>query len=109
MALPDPTPVQAAFHEVVTAWPQVAARPVFGHRGYVRAGKMFAFAVRDGIAVKASGAFADELYARPGVVAFAYNDMPMAQWPILPVVHDADLDDVLDLARRSYESVAAKP
>jgi TfoX/Sxy family transcriptional regulator of competence genes len=105
VAIPQLTPLQSAFHDVVTVWPEVAARPVFGHRGYVRAGKMFAFVVGDGMAVKASGAFADELYARPGVVAFAYNDMPMRQWPVLELRGDADLDDVLDQARRSYESV----
>lgn len=109
MAIPDLTPLQAAFHDVVTAWPQVAARPVFGHRGYVRAGKMFAFVVGEGMSVKAAGSFADELYARPGGIAFAYNDMPMAQWPILPLRTDAELDDVITQARRSYESVAAKP
>ena len=108
MAIPQLTPLQSAFHEVVTAWPEVAARPVFGHRGYVRAGKMFAFVVGDGMAVKASGTFAGELYARPGVVPFVVNEMPMQQWPILELRDDAGLDDVLEQARRSSESVASK-
>jgi len=107
MAIAPLTPVLAAFDEVVTAWPEVKGRPVFGHRGYVRAGKMFAFVVGQGVAVKAAGAFADELYARPGVVGFTYNDMPMKGWPILPLAEDAELDDVIGTARRSYDSVAS--
>jgi hypothetical protein len=105
MAIAPLTPLLAAFDEVATAWPEVKGRPVFGHRGYMRAGKMFAFVAGQGVAVKASGAFADELYARPGVVGFTYNDMPMKGWPILPLTADAVLDDVIDTARRAYDSV----
>jgi hypothetical protein len=98
------SPLSQAFDEVVTSWPDVKARPVFGHRGYVRAGKMFAFLAGDGVAVKAAGDFAGELYARPGVEAFAYNGMPMKQWPILPLQADDALDDAIANARRAYES-----
>lgn len=100
---PD-SPLTTAVDEVLTSWPEVNARPVFGHRGYVRAGKMFAFLADAGIAVKASGAFADELYARPGVVAFAHTGMPMQQWPILPLESEGALNDVIGYARRAYES-----
>ena len=104
--VPDPEGSFSAVDEVLTEWPEVKAKQVFGHRGYVRAGKMFAFLARDGVAVKAAGQFADELYGRPGVVAFACNVMPMKQWPILPLTGRADLDDVIENARRAYESVA---
>jgi hypothetical protein len=104
--IPEPEGPYAAVHEVLTAWPEVKARPVFGHRGYVRAGKMFAFLAGAGVAVKATGPFAEELYAKPGVVAFAYNDMPMKQWPILPLESGDQLDHVIESARRAYESVA---
>jgi hypothetical protein len=107
MAIAPLTPLLAALDEVVTAWPEVKGRPVFGHRGYVRAGKMFAFIVGQGLAVKASGEFADELYARPGVVGFSYNDMPMKGWPILPLAADDAFDDVIENARRAYDSVGA--
>ena len=107
MAIAPLTPVLAAFDEVATAWPDVKRRPVFGHRGYLRAGKMFAFVVGQGVAVKAAGAFAEELYAHPGVVGFTYNDTPMKGWPVLPLAADAELDGVIEAARRSYESVAA--
>jgi TfoX/Sxy family transcriptional regulator of competence genes len=100
---PD-SPLTAVVDEVLTSWPEVKARPVFGHRGYVRGGKMFAFLADGGIAVKATGTFADELYARPGVAAFAHTGMPMRQWPILPLPSDDVLDEVLGFARRSYES-----
>jgi hypothetical protein len=94
-----------AVDEVVTAWPEVKARPVFGYRGYVRAGRMFAFLAGGGVAVKAAGAFGDELYARPGVVSFAYNGMPMKGWAIVPLLDESALDGVIDDARRSYDSV----
>jgi hypothetical protein len=99
------SPLAAVIDEVFTAWPEVKARPVFGHRGYVRAGRMFAFLAGAGVAVKAADAFAEELYARPGVVAFAYNEMPMKGWPILPLQYESAIDDVIDDARRAYDSV----
>jgi hypothetical protein len=104
MPIAPMTPLCAAVDEIVTAWPEVKARPVFGYRGYVRAGRMFAFLTGDGVAVKASGAFAEELYARPGVVAFAYNGMPMKQWAILPLADEGALDDIVGNARQAYES-----
>lgn len=105
MPIAPMSPLTADVNEVLLQWPEVRARPVFGHRGYVRAGKMFAFLAAGGIAVKASSAFADELYARPGVVAFAYNDIPMKGWLILPLQDESALDDVIDNARRAYDSV----
>jgi TfoX/Sxy family transcriptional regulator of competence genes len=105
MPLPQLSPLLTAANEVLTAWPEVKARPVFGCHGFLRAGKMFAFVWGDGVAVKASGAFAEELYARPGVVAFAYNGKPMTGWPVLPLAADDALDDVVEMARRAYDSV----
>ena len=105
MPIASTSPLAATVDEVITAWPEVKARPVFGHRGYVRAGKMFAFLAGAAVAVKAAGAFAEELHARPGVVAFAYNDMPMKGWLILPLQDESALDDVIDNARRAYDSV----
>jgi TfoX/Sxy family transcriptional regulator of competence genes len=98
------SPLAATIDEVVTAWPEVRARPVFGHRGYVRAGKMFAFLAGTGVAVKAADAFAEKLYARPGVVAFAYNEIPMKGWPILPLQEESAIDDVIENVRQAYEA-----
>lgn len=106
MPIAPMTPLLAAADEVFTTWPEVKARPVFGHRGYMRAGKMFVFLAGGGVAVKASGAFARDLYARPGVVAFAYNGMPMKGWAVLPLDDEAVFDDVVENARRAYDSVA---
>jgi TfoX/Sxy family transcriptional regulator of competence genes len=107
MPLPPLSPLISSAAEVFSAWPEVKARPVFGCHGFIRAGKMFAFVWGDGVAVKASGALAEELYARPGVVAFAYNEKPMTGWPVLPLVADEALDDVVEVARRAYDSVGA--
>jgi hypothetical protein len=102
----DPmSPLTADVDEILLQWPEVKARPVFGYRGYVRAGKMFAFLAGAGVAVKAAGTFGDELYARPGVVAFAYNGKPMIGWAIVPLPDESALDGVLDDARRAYDSV----
>lgn len=103
----DLTPLQAAVDEVVSAWPEVRAKGVFGHRGYVRAGKMFAFQADEGVSVKAmTPDQARDLYAREDVVPFEYTPgMKMTAWPVLPLRTDAELDDVLSLVRRAYESV----
>ena len=107
MATQDLSALQQNIDEVVTSWPEVKARSVFGHRGYVRGGKMFGFLALGGVSVKAAGpAHADELYARDGVVAFTYNGMPMRGWPVLPLRGDADLDDAVAEMRRAYEAAA---
>lgn len=104
--VPVPDSLQAAVEEIVTSWPDVSGRNVFGHRGYVRGGKMFAFLPRNGVSVKAEDAAdADALYARDGVTAFAYKGMPMRQWPILPLLSEDDLDAAVDALRRAYDTV----
>jgi hypothetical protein len=98
-------PLLAAFDEVVTSWPEVHGKGVFGHRGYVRGGKMFAFLADGGVSVKTPGEADQEvLYARATVHPFAHSGMPMRVWPVLPVRTQAELDEVLDLARRRYEA-----
>jgi hypothetical protein len=98
-------PLLAAFDEVVTAWPEVHAKAVFGHRGYVRGSKMFAFLLEGAVSVKMSDdAALEELYAREGVEPFSHAEMPMRAWPVLPLREDPDLDEVVEQARRSYEA-----
>ncbi len=99
-------PLQRAVDDVVREWPDVKAKSVFGHRGYVRGRKMFAFLANGGIALKIGGE--DELtalYLREGVEPFAYNGMPMRQWPVLPLGDEDGLSEALTLARRAYEAV----
>ncbi len=103
-------PRQPALHEVITSWPDVRAKQVFGHRGYVRRGKMFAFLADAGVSVKTfSDAEAQELYARPDVVPFEYGPgMEMTAWPVLPLRSDAELDDALTAVRRAYEALGGQ-
>jgi len=98
-------PRQAAVDEVVASWPDVKAKQVFGHRGYVRGGTMFAFLADEGVSVRTfSAEQSAELYARDGVVPFVYRPgMEMAAWPVLPLRSDAELDDALTAVRRAYE------
>lgn len=100
-------PRQSAVDEVVASWPEVRAKQVFGHRGYVRGGKMFAFIADTGVSVKTiSDAEAERLYARDGVEPFVYNPgMEMRAWPVLPLRTDAELDDALSALRIAYEAV----
>jgi hypothetical protein len=100
-------PLLAAVDEVVTSWPDVRGKNVFGHRGWVRAGTMLGFIAEAGVSVKAlSEQHAGELYARAGTKPFFYNGtMEMKGWPVLPVERDADVSEVLSELRRVYESV----
>lgn len=99
------TTSQAAIDAVVTEWPDVRAKQVFGHRGYVRRGRMFGFAAGEGVAVKAGGR-ADELYSRDGVAAFAYRETEMRAWPVLPLRDDTDAEAVLTALQEAYDLVA---
>jgi hypothetical protein len=101
-------PLLAAVDEVVTSWPDIHGKNVFGHRGWVRAGTMLAFIAGEGVAIKAlSETHAAELYARPGVGPFVYSGaMEMRGWPVLPVATDEDVCDVLSELQRVYEAVA---
>lgn len=92
--------------EVVTGWPDVKGKNVFGHRGWVRAGRMIGFVADDGIAVKAlSDQHAAELYALPGAHPFFYNGtMEMRGWPVVPV-RGEDVTAVLSQLKRVYDAV----
>lgn len=104
-----PKPVEgtaAVIDEVVTGWPEVQGKNVFGHRGWIRRGKMIGFVADDGVAVKAlSGEHASELYARDGAHPFFYNGtMEMRGWPVLRV-DEGDVDAVLSELKRVYDGV----
>jgi hypothetical protein len=94
---------QLTIDEVVTSWPEVKGKNVFGHRGYVRSGRMFGFLHPNGVAVKAWADEAEGLYALEGVTAFSYNGMEMRAWPILPLSDDADVDTVIERLHHAYE------
>lgn len=90
------TALQQNVNEIASTWPDVRAKLVFGHRGWVRNGKMFGFLADDGVAVKTpAGPEADAAYARHGVHAFAHGGMEMRAWPILPLRSESDLEFAL--------------
>lgn len=104
----DLTERQATVDAVVTEWPDVRAKPVFGHRGYVRNGKMFGFLAMGGAAAKVlAGPETDALYRRDGVQAFAYSGMEMRGWAVLPLRSDDELSLALDALRSAYERAVA--
>lgn len=95
-----------AVSETIASWPDVRAKQVFGHRGFVRGGKMFAFIADDGLGVKVVDAEARaELYARPDVAPFAYGGkMTMEQWPVLPLRTDVEAAEALSAAQLAYDA-----
>ena len=100
-------PHLAAIDEVVTTWPDVHGKNVFGHRGWIRAGKMLGFIADRGVAIKAlSDDHATELYARRGVRPFVYSgSMEMTGWPVVPVGSAADVSEVLSELQRVYDAI----
>jgi hypothetical protein len=104
---PPLPPFLATVDEVVTTWPGVRSKMVFGHRGWIRAGKMLGFVADEGVAIKAlTGAHSAELYARPEVGPFIYNgSMEMTGWPVLPVTEPGDVDAVLSELQRVYDAL----
>ena len=99
-------PMSAAADEVAVSWPGVKPKNVFGHRGYVRGGKMFGFLAPGGLAIKAlTPEQSSALLARDGAGFFAYRDMPMKGWIVVPVRTDDELQAALTELYRSYEGV----
>ena len=97
---------QMAADEVIACWPSVKPKQVFGHRGYVRSGHMFAFMADSGLAIKAaSPGDAEALYEAGRAEPFVYNGtMEMRRWPVMPLGGDSELTDALSSAREAYES-----
>ena len=98
--------MQMAADEVIACWPNVKPKQVFGHRGYVRSGHMFAFMADAGLAIKAASASdAETLYEARRAEPFVYNDtMEMRRWPVMPLGNDTELTDALSGAREAYEA-----
>jgi hypothetical protein len=98
-------PLQSAADEAISSWPGVRAKQVFGHRGYVHNGKMFAFLAESGLSFKTrSGAEAEALYASGAAAPFVYGDaMEMRGWPVLPLASDEDLASALTAAQGAYD------
>ena len=96
----------ATVDEIVTAWPDVNGKNVFGHRGWVRSGRMIGFVAEKGVAVKAlSDTHAAQLYAGSRVRPFVYNGtMEMRGWPVLPLGSESDLNEVLSELKRVYDA-----
>ena len=101
-----PDPIQAAADEAISSWPGVHLRQVFGHRGYVRGRKMFAFIASDGLAFKTAAEIAESLYASGAATPFVYgSSMEMRGWPVLPLRDDTSLTRALSASREAYEAV----
>ena len=98
-------PLESAADEAIRTWPEVRVRSVFGHRGYLRGSKMFAFVAEGGLSFKAaSTADAEELYEAGEATPFVYNgSMEMRAWPVVPLAIDEQLADALSAARDAYE------
>jgi hypothetical protein len=107
---PTPNPLPpffSAIDEVVTSWPDVRGKNVFGHRGWIRDGKMLGFIADEGISVKAlSPQHAESLYVLPGVKPFVYNgQMEMSGWPVLPVANESDVSSALSQLKDVYDAL----
>ena len=102
-------PLLAAVDEVVTSWPDVRGKSIFGHRGWVCAGTMLGFFAGAGVSVKAlDGQHSADLYSRPGVAPFIYNGaMEMKGWPVLPIEDQRGVDAALSELKRVYDSVTS--
>jgi hypothetical protein len=99
-------PLQQSVDEIVSAWPDVRAKQVFGHRGYVRCGHMFGFLAAGGVAFKTARADAEELYASGVAIPFVYGgSSEMRGWPVVPLGSEADLSDALTRLQAAYEAL----
>jgi len=105
--MPAPlSPLESTADEAIRCWPGVRAKNVFGHRGFVRDGRMFAFFAEDGLAFKAQRRTAEALYAAGLATPFAYGGgMQMRGWPIVPLANAEQLADALTAAHDAYEGV----
>jgi hypothetical protein len=93
--------------EAIRCWPDVRAKNVFGHHGYVRGGKMFAFIAESGLAHRATSIeVAEALYEAGTAEPFVYHgSMEMRGWPVMPITGDGRLAAALSAARNAYENL----
>lgn len=99
---------QSTVDATVLEWPEMRAKAVFGHRGYVRSGKMIGFLAGEGVAVKAwAGPGADALYARDGVEPFSHGGVEMRAWAVLPLRDDTEVEAALSALHEAYERTVA--
>ena len=101
-------PEQHTIDAVVSEWPGAHPKQAFGHRGWVRNGKMFGFLADEGVAVKVpAGPESDELFATDGVAAFSHSGMEMRAWPVLPLRSEEELEVALTALQRAYDRARA--
>lgn len=105
MSMDPLSPLQQAADETILSWPGVHPKQVFGHRGYMRDRRMFAFLAADGLSIKvASTVRRKNLYTSGDVRPFTYRDgMAMEAWPVFPLGSDDELATALSEARLTYE------
>jgi hypothetical protein len=99
------TPAIELVDSAVREWPDVKARKVFGHPGYLRGRKMFGWQEGEAFAVgKFGGEEANELEAI-GIAQSEHDGAPMRGWYRIPVADDASASFALDWMRRAYEAL----
>jgi TfoX/Sxy family transcriptional regulator of competence genes len=106
--VPQPlSALQQTADEVIRTWPDVRAKQVFGHRGFVRNGKMFAFFADSGLTFRATHPEdAETLYDAGLATPFVYNgSMEMRGWPVVSLRTESDLSDGLTAVRVAHENV----
>ncbi len=95
---------QEEVYSTVSEWPDVRTKLAFGHRGFVRGGKMFGFCADDGLAVRVwPGVDPEPIYAIDGVHPFAPSGMDMRSWAIFPLRNDDEIETALSAVRDAYE------
>lgn len=108
MSPQDLSPRQQTIDVVVSEWPEAHPKQAFGHRGWVRNGKMFGFLADEGVAVKVpAGPESDELFGRDGVLAFSHSGMEMRAWPVLPVRSEDEVEAALTALQHAYDRAHA--
>lgn len=70
-------------------YPEVEARPMFGHPGFSIGSRVFAFVYADGLSLKLPRELYDRVLNEEGIIPFSPRKTPMGTWVVLRLP-DAD-------------------
>lgn len=98
--------LREAFEAKVLHWPEVSTRLMFGCPAYLADGKLFAFLVTEGVVItQVRKRDREELRTLFPIEPFKAGEREISRWVQVRLESVDQLDRVMRMVRRSYETV----
>jgi len=101
--------IRPGLEENVLSWSHVTTRFMFGCLAYLARGKLFAFLVDESVVItRLDEDSRQRLAAGHEAFAFRSKGKSIGDWIQVVVTDEAELDDLMDYVRKSYEAALKK-